>query len=230
MPAASRNIYPLVMEIARLYLQSQESFVGLVADLSDDEWRTPVPCTPDWTIRDVLSHQAGVTADVLRGRVDGAGTDPWTAAQVIEWADMPADALIAQWNEQIGPVADAIEAFGEARPPIDCHTHEHDIRHALGLPGNRDSELVGFAMARMADGWTGRPIHVELVEGGTVRLGAGDDESLRLSGVTRFDVVRSRLGRRSRDQVVSWSWSEPLTPDETDEWFWFGPTTDDIVE
>ena len=57
---------------AELYVAAQRSFVELVAPLTDDQWATPVPCNPACTVRDVLSHVAGVTADIAEGDVEGA--------------------------------------------------------------------------------------------------------------------------------------------------------------
>lgn len=216
------------MEIARLYLAAQQSFVSLVADLDRAQWATPVPCNPGWTVRDVLSHLAGVTDDVLHQRLDGVATDPWTAAQVERWRETPTDDLIAQWSEQIGPVAEALEAFRQPLPIFDCHSHEHDVRQALGRPGNRDSEIIAI----MASGFTrqgiGRPLRIDL-GASTLEL-PGEGEPIGLSGVTEFEVVRSRLGRRSRAQVAGYAWSQPLTGDELASWFRFGPSAVDIDE
>lgn len=217
------------MEIARLYRDAHASFVALAGAFTDDDWRAPVPCCPGWTVRDVLSHVAGVTLDIAAGRVEGAATDPWTAAQVERWRGTPADELIAAWTDAIDPVADAIEAIGEIRPPLDCHVHEHDVRHALGRPGNRDSELIAAAVGLFGGGSIGRPVEVAFPDGDGLST-PGEGSALTLSGVTRFDVVRSRSGRRSADQVRAWAWSAPLTDDELAAWFMFGPSADPIDE
>lgn len=229
MPAHDVPTYDAEMEIAAAYRQAQRSFVDLVADLTDDEWATHVPCAPGWTVRDVLSHVAGVTNDLAEGNVNGAASDPWTAAQVERWRDAPVDEMIARWNEQIGPIAEAIEAFGEYRPPLDCHTHEHDVRHALGRPGNRDSDLIRWMVELFAQASLGRPVEVTFTDGSSVTT-VGDGDVVRLYGVTRFDIARSRLGRRSRAQVQSWDWRTPLDDAELGAWFNFGPTDVDIVE
>jgi uncharacterized protein (TIGR03083 family) len=216
------------MEIARLYRTAQQSLLDLVADLDEQQWTTPVPCNPGWTVRDVLSHLAGVTDDILHQRLEGVTTDPWTAAQVERWRDTPTEALIARWNEQIGPVAEALEGFGERLPVFDCHSHEHDVRHALGRPGNRGSEIIGIMASGFARQGIGRPLRI-LCDTETFEL-AGDGEPIELTGMTPFEVVRSRLGRRSRAQVAGYAWSQPLTDDELDRWFRFGPSAVDIVE
>ena len=64
MPALGNDTYDPTVEISRLYLAAQRSFVELARTLSPDQWATPVPCTPGWCVRDVLSHVAGVTDDV----------------------------------------------------------------------------------------------------------------------------------------------------------------------
>ena len=72
-------------------------------------------------------------------------------------------------------------------------------------------------------------IEVALPDGGSYRI-TGIGDPVELVGRGRFHVVRSRLGRRSRDQVAGWAWSDPLTESELDSWFAFGPATVDIDE
>ena len=43
--------------ISRIYLDGQAAVVSLLSSLDDSEWATPVPCTPLWTVRDVLSQE-----------------------------------------------------------------------------------------------------------------------------------------------------------------------------
>jgi uncharacterized protein (TIGR03083 family) len=52
-------------DIEQNYLAAQRSFVALARDLSADDWAAPVPCCPGWTVRDVLSHVAGIPDDVF---------------------------------------------------------------------------------------------------------------------------------------------------------------------
>lgn len=215
--------------IARLYVDAQRSFVELSRSLSDADWATPVPCCPGWTVRDVLSHVAGLADDLTHGRVEGAATDPWTAAQVERWRDATVDHLLAQWEEQAPAVGAVLEQLGEVRPPIDCCTHEHDVRGALGRPGNRDSELVMFAASALGRVDAPVPVEVELVDGrrfAWTSVEAEHDPSERrlVRGLDEFELFRSRLGRRSADQVRAYDWSEPPSDEVLDAWFTFGPS------
>lgn len=217
------------MQIARLYRDAHRSFVEFASTLGADEWQTPSLCTPGWTVRDVLSHIAGVSIDIVEGNVEGAATDPWTALQVERWRDTPVDELLARWEDAIGPAADGIEFVGEVRPVFDCHTHEHDVRTAVGRPGNRDHEIVGVMAAGFSRSAVGRPIVIRTPGGDTIRM-PGDGAPIELRGVTAFEFVRSRLGRRSAAQVRAWDWSAAPTDDELAAWFAFGPSEVPIDE
>lgn len=195
--------------IGELYLTAHRSFVALARTLSPDEWATPVPCCPSWRVRDVLSHVAGITDDLVHGRIDGVATDAWTAAQVERWRDTPVEVLLAQWETQAPEFAAALDALGESRPPVDCHSHEHDVRHAIGRPGSRDNPVVTFAVATIS----------------TVPPGPGV-----VRGISGFELFRSRLGRRSRGQVRAYDWVEPPSDEVLDDWFLFGPSELDITE
>ena len=224
--------------IARLYLDAHRSFVDLARTLDHDDWATLVPCCPGWSVRDVLSHVAGLADDLVNGRVDGAGTDSWTASQVERWRGAPVDELLDQWEQQAPGVAEVLEQLGEVRPPIDCCTHEHDVRHALGRPGNRDAEVVGFATAALGRVDTAVPVEVELTDGRRFAWTSVEAEHdlldhhdrITVRGLDPFELFRSRLGRRSADQVRAYDWSEPPADEILDAWFNFGPSPTDIHE
>ena len=215
--------------IAQLYLEAQSSFVDLYQTLDQGDLAKSVPCTPQWTVRDVLSHVAGVTDDIANGRVEGASTDTWTAAQVERWRDAHPAALIEQWSGQIAPVAELLEKFGEFRPALDCCSHEHDLRHALGCTGNQSSPIIELIATHFAERPVGRAVAISFADGATALM-PGDGEPIALDGLTRFEYVRSRLGRRNREQVASYAWSEPPSDELLSEWFVFGPAELSIVE
>ncbi len=220
--------------IGRRYVDSARSFIELARSLDDDEWATPVPCTPPWTVRDVLSHVSGVPDDALAGRTDGIATEPWTASQVRRNADRSVDQLLDRWESQAERFAAALDVMGERRPPWDCHCHEHDVRHALGRPGNRRSALVNDAAPALLSTLSEVPVSVtvEFDDGSTVAAGRPGCDARASLTTTRFEVFRSMLGRRRIDQVRALPWEGP---DEhidrvIDAWFIFGPSELAIIE
>ena len=221
---------PRLASIARLYRETQGSMVELYRSLDADDWTKSVPCTPAWTVRDVLSHVAGVTDDIANRRIEGASTDLWTAAQVARWRDADPSTLIERWIAQIGHIADLVERISEFQPVLDCCAHEHDVRHALGRSNSRPSEVIDVLadhLSAVAAG--GRPVAMTFANGATKTL-PGKGEPIVLKGLSQFEFVRSRLGRRSRDQVAAYSWSEPPADDVLAGWFTFGPAEHPIVE
>lgn len=220
--------------IGERYLLAVDSFIDLARGLEPSDWHTVVPCTPAWTARDVLSHVAGIPDDAIAGRMAGAPGEAWTAAQIERNRAAGVDELLERWTDQAPAFAEVLDQIGEIRPPIDCHSHEHDLRHALGRPGNRSSELVEFygpAFAAFDD----LPVRlvVEFDDGRSVVSGASDAAAtVTLGGISRFELLRSRLGRRSRDQVLIYDWvGEPAAVETVlDRWFAFGPAEGPIDE
>jgi uncharacterized protein (TIGR03083 family) len=221
-------------DIAARYRLAQASFAEFARTLSDDDWATHAPCTPSWTVREVLSHVAGIPDDALAGRMDGAPGEAWTAAQIERNASLSVTELLERWDAQTPRFADVLQQIGQGRPPFDCHTHEHDVRQALGRPGNRDSviiESMALDLASVPD--CPVALTVELADGRTVRSGPDDGAaSVTLRGVTPFELFRSRPGRRSPAQVRAWNWTGADADIDAvmANWFFFGPATDPIIE
>ena len=220
--------------IGQRYSEASRSFIDFARSLSDDDWATAVPCTPGWTARDVLSHVSGVPDDGLAGRIDGAATEPWTASQVERNAGFTVEELLERWEAQSELFGAAIEAMGEERPPYDCHSHEHDIRHAVGRPGNRSSAIIAIAVPAMLANFADVPVSIDVALDSdvTVRTGRSDAaRTVRLS-TTRFEIFRSVLGRRTPDQVRGLDWTgEPTAIDTVVRaWFTFGPSDTPIAE
>lgn len=224
---------PMTPDIATRYRFAQESFAALFRTLPDTAWSTPVPCTPEWTVRDVLSHVAGIADDALAGRMEGAPGDAWTASQVERNRALSVDELLERWAAQAPAFAARLEQLGEARPPFDCHTHEHDVRHAVGRAGHRDSiiiEAMAFDLASIAN----CPVALDVVvRGRTIRSGPAEGAAaVVLPWISSFELFRSRPGRRSRAQLRAWNWvGDDADIDAVlDVWAFFGPTPTDIVE
>jgi hypothetical protein len=210
------------------YTEAVESFVEFARTLTDDEWATPVPCTPLWTARDVLSHVSGLPDDGLAGRMDGAATEPWTQSQVERNADLGVGELLDRLLDQYELFGAAIDEMGEQRPPFDCHSHEHDIRHAIGRPGNRESAIINDASKMLLVNLAGLPVGLTITyeDGSEHVVGAtGAASNARLS-ISKFETFRSRLGRRTRDQVREFDWAGDETAVDAvmAGWFTFGPS------
>ena len=184
----------------------------LLREAEPEQLALQVPACPDWTVKDLAAHAVGVAVDVAAGRVEGAGSDPWTAAQVEARREASLEDLLAEW--QAVPVQEAlagVDAMQAAQVVFDLTTHEHDLRGALGLPGERDSQgvEVGWEWAttvlgQLRDGYGEGAIVLTTSHGSTTCGSAAPT-----SGVTadRFELFRAMTGRRSSEQVASWDWT-----------------------
>src|SRR5881409_1972983 len=137
------------MELGEIYRGTRPRIFGLVSGLSEDEAAAIAPATPKWSVHDIVAHLTGLTADVLTGNIEGAGTDPWTAKQVEARKGQSIRELLAEWEANAGqfePLVDAVPQL--ARTAMDILVHEHDIRGALQLGGPSDPEMVDFVLQR----------------------------------------------------------------------------------
>jgi uncharacterized protein (TIGR03083 family) len=188
----------------------------LVRDLDPAVLDRPAPATPEWRVRDVMAHMAGVADDVVNGRMEGITSDAWTGAQVDRRRELSLDDVIADWEQwsagfetmlETGPM----EITGQAL--FDAVTHEHDIRQAVGRPGARDSEAFdqGWEWFVAVRGARGAPAIRFVTERGDEIAGAGEPQVTVRAG--RFELVRATTGRRTRAEIEAYGWDpEPDAP------------------
>jgi uncharacterized protein (TIGR03083 family) len=224
------------MDFAATYREGRERMLELARDIDPDDATRPVPACPEWTVKDVYAHQAGVCADILGGRIDGVATDPWTARQVAERADRSLKEICAEWEQQGREFDVLLGAIGEAMDPrlvIDQWTHEQDVRGALGRPGSRDLPVVGYAVgavmelrASSASDPDAPPIRL-VTQSGEWALGTGEPRvTLRTSD---FELMRVTMGRRTREQMAALDWDGDPGP-AIDNLYVFGPATAPVLE
>jgi uncharacterized protein (TIGR03083 family) len=198
-------------DIGALYGAARQRITALVTKEGVDLERI-VPSTPAWRVRDVIAHLAGVTADAIGGNMAGAPGEAWTEAQVARGRDRSLDEILAEWAE-FGPMLEGFlsspAGAGASAAVMDVHSHEADLRHALGLPLELPAEFLGWAISGIRDGFHKAVADADLP---AVTLNTPDAE-----------WFRARLGRRTEAQVRAYDWSADPTP-YFDTFFMFGPT------
>ncbi len=189
----------------QIYRDARGRVVELVRDLDDDALSTTVPACPSWTVRDLLCHLVGLPADANAGRLEGAGTDPWTAAQVAARGSCGREALLDEWAREAPGFEEIIPMINPPRPVFDIVVHEQDMRGALGVPGARDSVgvrwLMDTALRRLGeviDEAELPALEIAMEDEGYV---AGSGDVVDRWDVERFELFRSLSGRRSANQM-----------------------------
>jgi uncharacterized protein (TIGR03083 family) len=176
----------------------------------------PAPATPAWRVHDVVAHLVGVPDDVVNGRMDGLASDHWTQAQVDKRVDNSSADLLAEW-EANGPAFEALlaaapsEIAGQAL--FDAATHEHDLRHAIGAPGARESDAIAEAWewivaARTRGG--GRALRF-VFDGAEQLSGTGD--VVATIEAPRFELFRAVSGRRTAAEIEQYNWDRDPEPE-----------------
>jgi uncharacterized protein (TIGR03083 family) len=177
-------------QVVTAYRELRERMCALWTTLSDVDAMTRVPFCPAWTVAELASHMVGVNEDILSGSMEGVTTDAWTRKQVDRHRGQTMAELAECWIG-LAPTFDGvlpvIPAPVNSQLVMDAVTHEHDLRHALGRAGARDSLAV-----RVAVGW----LLDMMNERGPALVSAFDV-------VDDFTTMRVLTGRRSVAQMNS---------------------------
>lgn len=200
---------------ARAYRDLRGRVLALVGDAGEAVMARVSPATPEWTVHDLLAHLVGVTDDVVHGRLEGVATDPWTARQVEARRAVATAALLDEWDARAAAFEEMLasapaEITGQA--VFDAATHEHDLRHALGAPGARESDAVAIAWSWLVDarGRRGTAAIRCVTEAGEVVAGVGDPAAT--VEASRFELLRASTGRRSASEIATYRWDPAPDP------------------
>jgi uncharacterized protein (TIGR03083 family) len=218
-------------DLAALYRTSRLALTDLVAG-APAPTEVAVPACPGWSVHDVVGHLVGLIEDMEAGRLSGPPDEAQTAAQVARWSGVPTATLLAAWEDR-APAMEAVLAEVRVWPAvIDVLSHEQDVRAALDRPGRREDPDVAVAARALLRGFE-PPVPVLVTrDGDTVACGP-DPEPAGPAGLslatTSFEVLRFRMGRRSRSQMAAMAWSGDPGP-VLDTLAVFGPSPEPILE
>lgn len=225
------------MDAVAAFAHTRRRITHLLREHGPSIATTRVPACPDWNVRDVAAHLAGVTADALAGNMEGAGTDPWTAVHVDTRSERSLDEILAEWDEA-GPRLEAALAGvgpGANQLVFDTATHEHDLRQALDVRDDRDNDSIAVALEFITSAWAAsftahgfEPLRLRF---GDTSVDAGEGEPVATVSTTPFETLRALSGRRSLAQITAYDW-------DADPTLWlpsftfgpFGPRDTDLVE
>ncbi len=194
-------------EIAGLYAVTRDSLLVQLRPLPAEQAEMIVPSCPEWTVKDVVAHVAGLVSDVIAAVPPPLGSDENTSRQVDERATMTLGEICDEWQantEAFSPllVTDDRRARGIT---ADLVVHVHDLAEtidSIAVPSQRATR----AAARLYSGLLQQRVAERLGIALTITLDGQElapesgDSPLAMSG-TSTDFLRSITGRRTRAQA-----------------------------
>lgn len=205
---------------ADTYDRIRQRVDALVRGLDTDALSTPVSACPGWSVADLTAHLAAIPADVAAGNLDGVGTDAYTARQIDERRGRAIGEVLDEWEEHAPTLSGAFDAFPfevAAGPAIgDAHTHELDIRHALGAEIVVDDDALAVTITYYAGslgtrvGAAGLPA-LRVVAGADEHV-VGEGEPAATVTAPPLEMARALTGRRTLDEVRALVWNGDPEP------------------
>lgn len=130
------------------YRLARRRMQALATEVTEEQAGAPVPACPDWTVTDLLAHVTGLAADLGAGRRPAGDTQAWVDGHVALRRGRSAVEVAAEWDA----AAPGFESMIDEKPHrwwglvYDLIVHEHDLRGAVGRPGERDGDAVRLAV------------------------------------------------------------------------------------
>ena len=202
------------VDCGALYETIRADFVAMLRTLRVDQLEGRVAATPEWRVRDVVAHLAGLTEDLNRAYFGDGDPDAWTQVQVDRLRDSSLEEIIQAWDQEAPAFEEGLQLFGYQVGNHfvgDLFIHVTDVRSALGLAVDRES----VAMWTTLD-WYLDALDVSLREHGDGALEAMTVPEQRVVGTgtvvatvaaPAFEIARACAGRRSAGQIAAFAWT-----------------------
>lgn len=228
-------------DVADLYEELRNEISELVAGLDPEDLEKPVPATPGWAIRDVVTHLAADATCAIGGDFpneffqafgESAAVEKvnaWTERQLADRQGHSLEELLQEWktsSTELMPLMRGEKPWPEGTMPFaerilltDITVHQQDIFGALGIDRARDGAPIRMGLSAYVVGMGWRlagaklpPLRFE-VEDKSYTAGEGDPgATVRAS---RYELFRAMSGRRSPEQIAAYDWNgeaEPYIP------------------
>ncbi len=197
-------------ELAAMYFDIRDRFVGTVAMLSDEQLGSTVPACPDWSVRGLLAHLVSMPMAIVAGEIPdevlgGGDPNPWLARLVADNVDRPVLDLARWWGSNDEALAGLFPGAGLLL--ADLMTHEGDLHGAIGSRAHRnapeldsqiDAALAGVAKDIEAAGLP--PIRVDT---GATQRSSGEGEPGWTLRTNLWEAHRALNSRRTKEELLA---------------------------
>lgn len=195
------------MDVFAAYEATRDRICTVALAAGDGALTARVPSCPEWDAHDLVAHCAGIPTALAAGDMPSGDLQAWLDGLVATRRGVPVPELVDQWRacgEAIRPI---VEGSG-GMLVVDVLTHEHDLRGALGTPGDRDTaelrdglQLFTDLLAPFVSAAGLAPIAVECPDGTAARSGEGEAGWTLL--VDPWEASRVLGSRRTAAEVLA---------------------------
>jgi uncharacterized protein (TIGR03083 family) len=202
-----------------VYREERAELIALGRSLSDEQAATMTTACPEWSIKDVYAHLAGISTDIMSGNTENAATEAWADGHVADRLDRSLTDVLDEWDESGQGVLQTMEEAGGFFPFqlfVDQWTHHWDIRATLGDAARETPDLrtIDFVMPNLVEAMVARSpsgVPAITVSAGDASVTLGDGEPAGELALDRFEFARLSMGRRSQAQIDALSWPAGAT-------------------
>ena len=202
------------VDCGSLYETIRTRFIAIVRDLDPEAQDRSVEATPEWRVRDVLAHVAGLTEDLNAGNIRISDPDAFTRAQVDRHRGSTLDDVIRAWDREAPTFEDGLRLFGYQVGNHfvgDLFIHFVDVCASTGQAVDRESEAMWVSLDWYLDSFEAAIDEVGLgaleVVTEPERRVIGHGDVLATVTAAPFEILRACAGRRSAAQVRAFAWT-----------------------
>jgi uncharacterized protein (TIGR03083 family) len=191
-------------DAASAYGQVRARVIDLVSGVDAEEATRVVPACPEWSVHDLVAHLTCMSAALADGDLPTGDVPAWLDVVIARGRALTIPEMVAAW-----PDVDRLAPFlvGDALLLVDLVVHEHDLRAALGRPGDRGGaeQVVALrgALANLDGAFAAAGLGaVEVRDGGSVWRSRDDAVGWTLA-VEPWEATRLLESRRTLDEVLA---------------------------
>lgn len=203
---------------------TRDRIYTLAGSLSEDQVAVAVPACPHWSIHDLIAHLAGLAVDFCGDLSTVMGPGFWDHAEVDRREIIPrrrasTSEVLDEWmavSAQFEGVVASVEVPLAGGIVGDFICHEHDLRAAVGRPGERSSaeaqlglDIYARSMARHV---TAAKLPALVIRAGDREWIVGDGDPGATVSAEPFEMFRALTGRRTKEQVGAFEWTGNPNP------------------
>ena len=90
-----------MLDYTSAYRTSAERVAELIEQVPDEKLAVMVPACPEWSVKDLIAHFAGVAGDVATGNLTAVGSEEWTSAQIAARKETPVGEILEDSVQEV---------------------------------------------------------------------------------------------------------------------------------